>query len=230
MRMLSRIRRVLLPSIPLLLLLLASLAAAIVSGQPRRQPLPQPNHFSYYLLSLSWSPQYCWDLGGGAGEPQCDPQRRFGFVVHGLWPQNESGPNPRACQPEWKLDPRLAKSMLDLMPSEPLVNHEWGSHGTCSGLGPKEFFQLTRAAAHKFRIPAQFQNPDQARTVRVSELRKALIKANPGLPADGFALYCDTKALREVRVCFDKQLGFRSCGAKVHDACALDQVLLRATR
>jgi len=206
------------------------LAAGLLNAQPRRQPPPDPGRFAYYLLSLSWAPQYCWEVGMGNEEPQCDPQRHYGFVVHGLWPQNDSGPNPRSCEPASKLDPKIIRSMLDLMPSQDLLLHEWGSHGTCSGLGARQFFDLTRNAAYKFKIPARFQQIRKDQLVKVADFRKALLDSNPGLSAGNFALYCDAKALREVRVCLDKDLSFRGCSPRVHDACGLDQMLLRAPK
>src|SRR5690349_10144580 len=42
----------------------------------------------YYLLSLSWSPQFCKTPAGqsSANRFQCN-ENTFGFVVHGFWPQ-----------------------------------------------------------------------------------------------------------------------------------------------
>ncbi|CAB3778800.1 Ribonuclease [Paraburkholderia ultramafica] len=44
-----------------------------------------PGKFDYYVLSLSWSPDYC--SGNAQDTQQCGPTKRFGFVPHGLWPQ-----------------------------------------------------------------------------------------------------------------------------------------------
>jgi ribonuclease T2 len=208
------------------------LLLALVSGCALAQAHPpsKPGQFDYYLLSLSWSPQYCFDVGAGAEEAQCDPARHFGFVVHGLWPQNAMGMNPRACRTATQLDPATAQSMLDLMPSRDLIEHEWGSHGSCSGVSAPEFFRLVRRAATQIRIPAPYQRPAKTQMVKVAEFRKALLAANPNLHPGQFAIYCDDKALREVRVCLDKGLVPQACGARVHDSCGLDQVLMRALK
>jgi len=207
------------------------LGAAAMAATAQHRPAPStPGKFDYYLLSLSWSPQYCSDMGDDPDDAQCAPGRRYGFVVHGLWPQSQDGNNPRTCTPAQTLDPQTAQSMLDIMPSEQLIVHEWGSHGTCSGLPSPEFFKLTRAAFQKLKIPAKYQAPSSTLTVPVKQFRQALVAANPGLKAENFAIYCDDTFLREVRVCLDKKLNFRACGAHVHDACRIDAMVLRAVK
>jgi ribonuclease T2 len=44
-----------------------------------------PGAFDYYVLALSWSPQYCATATNNADRSQCSVPH--GFVVHGLWPQ-----------------------------------------------------------------------------------------------------------------------------------------------
>src|SRR5229473_2691520 len=54
----------------------------------------KPGEFDYYLLTLSWSPQFC---AGHWNDPQCTGPRKFGFVVHGMWPQFKNGSWPESC-------------------------------------------------------------------------------------------------------------------------------------
>lgn len=199
-------------------------------AQKRDGPPTTPGKFDYYLLSLSWSPQYCSEMGDDPSDPQCAAGRHFGFVVHGLWPENQSGVNPRTCTPAPELDAQAEQAVLDIMPSHQLIVHEWGSHGTCSGLAPAEFFKLTRTASQKVKIPAKYQGPKATVVVPVKEFRQALIDANPGLKGENFALYCDDRFLREVRVCMDKSLNFRSCGERVKDACGLAKMVLQPVK
>ena len=50
--------------------------------------------FDYYVMTLSWAPGFC-DLGGKeTSSPECAEGSGDGFVVHGLWPNNEYRPNP----------------------------------------------------------------------------------------------------------------------------------------
>ncbi|NJL42628.1 MAG: hypothetical protein HC935_03095 [Pseudanabaena sp. SU_2_4] len=46
-----------------------------------------PGKFDYYVLSLSWSPEYCASTSNP--DPNQCSQRRYSLVVHGLWPQYE---------------------------------------------------------------------------------------------------------------------------------------------
>ena len=45
--------------------------------------------FDYYVLALSWSPNWCALEGDARDAEQCDED--FGWVVHGFWPQYEAG-------------------------------------------------------------------------------------------------------------------------------------------
>ena len=64
------------------LLMLTGLAHA--DGEPAGE-------FDYYVMALSWSPTWCALEGDRRGSPQCDMDADFGWVLHGLWPQYESG-------------------------------------------------------------------------------------------------------------------------------------------
>ncbi|MFX5574808.1 hypothetical protein ABTD77_20430, partial [Acinetobacter baumannii] len=71
------------------------------------------------------------------------PDRRFGFVVHGLWPQYQNGGWPENCSTE-RVSEQMIGRMLDIMPSRQLVIHEWRKHGTCSGQSADDYFGTIR--------------------------------------------------------------------------------------
>ena len=119
----------------------------------------QAGAFDYYVLALSWSPTYCADRRGNGYEPQCDVRssRPYAFVLHGLWPQHERG-WPQDCRSSdrgWVPGP-VAERMLDIMPSKKLIFHEYRKHGTCSGLGVDDYFDLARRLHDKVQIPKRF--------------------------------------------------------------------------
>src|ERR1035438_2704980 len=68
--------------------------------KPPDQVLKKPA--DYFLLSLSWSPQFCTTKPGKAPQNafQCR-ENSFGFVVHGFWPEAADAKNdhdhPRNC-------------------------------------------------------------------------------------------------------------------------------------
>ena len=183
----------------------------------------QPGVFDYYLLALSWSPTFCADVGDQRRDPQCSPRGRpYAFVLHGLWPQYERG-WPQDCNsPDRGYVPRpVASRMLDIMPSERLVFHEYRKHGTCSGLGVDGYFDLARRLHDKVRIPPRFVDlTDSRTTVSPGALMQDFMAANPGLEPDMIAVQCGGAGnrLREVRICFDKGGNFRACGRNENQA------------
>jgi ribonuclease T2 len=178
----------------------------------------EPGKFDYYVLALSWSPSYCASAQGGRDDAQCRPHggKRYSFVLHGLWPQFERG-WPQDCQTADRgFVPRpVANRMLDIMPSEKLVFHEYRKHGTCSGLGIDGYFDLARRLHDKVRIPPRYRDVTDPRlVVSPNDLLGDFIAANPGLERDMIVVKCGGPGnrLEEVRVCFSRDGKFRACG------------------
>src|SRR5438309_5449467 len=92
------------------LLLILAIAACNPHPAPVPEPKPTPHSstalaqrstqsvpeatgaFDYYLLNLSWSPEFCYSH---RDKPEC--AQHFAFVLHGLWPQNTDGTYPQNC-------------------------------------------------------------------------------------------------------------------------------------
>src|SRR6266496_3693265 len=184
------------------LLAFAALATAgTVSAQDRRQNAP--GEFDFYVLSLSWSPSFCEAASergdSGRSQAQCGG-RPYSFVVHGLWPQYEQG-FPEYCQrPAPRLARNLMTSMLDLMPAPGLIFNEWDKHGTCSGLADRNYFETIRKARAAIKIPVEYLDLSQAKTVAPAEVEEAFIKANPGLSNAAVSVTCNRTRLSEVRI------------------------------
>jgi ribonuclease T2 len=186
--------------------------------------------FDFYVLSLSWSPSYCAAEGAQADASQCASTRPYAFVVHGLWPQYETG-FPEFCDrsPEW-VPNALVNSMTDLMPSRGLIIHQWKKHGTCSGLGAKDYFALVRDVRGRIKIPAAYDNPQGWQTVSPASVEAEFRKANPGLRGDGIAVTCDNRHLREVRICVTRDGQFRSCAETDRRSCRRQDLVMPPTR
>jgi ribonuclease T2 len=213
-----------------LLGVLVALATAFATHAFAEERRDVAGRFDYYLLSLSWSPTYCADAGD-RDPAQCGRDRRFAFVVHGLWPQNERG-WPASCTSTQPLDVPgpLKRSMLDIMPSARLVEHEWDDHGVCSGLTPPAFFGLTRRVYERVVIPSAYRAPGRVLMVTGAEVETAFMNANRDLRRDMIAVQCDRTRLKEVRICATKTGAFRSCGADVRDRCGPDRVAMLPVR
>jgi ribonuclease T2 len=202
------------------------------AAQDQRQNTP--GEFDYYVLSLSWSPSFCEDAeergrSGRGQQAQCGG-RPFSFVVHGLWPQYEHG-FPEYCQrPSPRLDRNIMTSMLDLMPAPGLIYNEWDKHGTCSGLGERAYFETVRKARAAIKIPQDFLQLAEPRTIAPDEIEAAFIKANPGLSDSAIAVTCNRTRLSEVRICLTKDLQFRGCEEIDRRACRRDSVVMPPMR
>jgi ribonuclease T2 len=192
----------------------------------------QPGQFDFYVLALSWSPSFCQDSAdrGREGGEQCNSGRPYSFVVHGLWPQYERG-FPRDClMPAPRLNRNIMSSMLDLMPAQRLVYHQWDRHGTCSGLSPQAYFDLVRKARGAVKIPEAYSAPKSVLTVSPDEVEEAFVKANPGLSRAGVAVTCGGTRLGEVRICLSKELKFRDCAEIDRRACRRERLTMPPTR
>ncbi len=184
--------------------------------------------FAYYLLSLSWSPEYCADHGAARQDTQCAAPRSYGFVVHGLWPQYERG-FPESCPNAATLEEHTINDMLDVMPSPDLVRHEWQKHGTCSGMRPAQYFALVRQVFNEIHIPPLYVKLQAPKEVTVADLKRHFLAANPDVDLKSIAVLCKGKYLQEVRICLDRSLEPRACGADVRDRCN-DTAILRPMR
>jgi ribonuclease T2 len=214
-----------------LALSLLTVTASFALAQDRRQN--QPGQFDFYVLSLSWSPSFCAAAAertpGRAPGLQCGT-RAYSFIVHGLWPQYESG-FPEYCQvPAPRLDRGIVASMLDLMPAPRLIFNEWDRHGTCSGLSPTAYFTAVRKARAVVKIPPQYIDLQEPLSVTPAAVAEAFVKANPSLPQNGIAIGCDNKRLREVRICLSKDLQFRDCDEIARRGCPRDQLVMPPLR
>jgi len=186
-------------------------------------------NFDHYVMALSWSPTFC-DSNKSGNQEQCAPERDYAFVVHGLWPQYDRGGWPADCA--GKNAPRVPDNVIDsvrdIMPSKRLIIHEWKKHGTCSGKDPAGYYADTRNAYDNIKIPSAYTELAKPLKVTGAKVRQAFLKSNPGLTDDAIELTCDNR-LREVRICMDKSLEFRSC-AKPRKKCKSKEMLMLPSR
>src|SRR5450631_2672574 len=214
----------------LLILLPISTLAAGATARHRKSFDGEPGTFDYYLLSLSWSPAFCLSDPGAA---ECNGPRRFGFIVHGLWPQYEKG-WPENCNVHRQVPDNVVSSISDIMPARGLVYHEWSAHGTCSGLDPEDFFALLRRAFGSVTIPTPLVSPGAAIEQSPTAVVNEFLQANPRLPAQSVVATCSGQGaprLREVHVCFDRELNPRGCSADaLREACRATSVIVPPIR
>jgi len=185
------------------------------------------------MMSLSWSPGFCATAAGRDDPLQCGPERRFAFVLHGLWPQYQQGGGPQNCSAEAAADESLISSMLTIMPSPKLVAHEWEKHGTCSGLSPQDYFEEAAEAFNSVKIPSQYKAPQRQIIISPDQLRRDFAAANPKIGDQGLVVLCsgNGRYLQEVRACLTEDLEGRPCTREVlRDACKSSQIVMRPVR
>ncbi len=182
--------------------------------------------FDYYLLSLSWSPSYC--LTHPDDRAQCG-SKGFGFVLHGLWPQFDSGGYPQNCATSSPMTPEADAIGRSIYPSPNLVGHEWDRHGTCSGMDAVNYFKTADRAAAAVKIPAVFEAPATSLQMSDTAIISAFHANNPSLPANALAVECSRGQLSEVRVCLTRDLKTRDCGRGVRSNCS-GVVQIRSSR
>lgn len=194
--------------------------------------VPMGSGFDFYVLSLSWSPSWCAENDRAGKTAQCGGDRTYGFIVHGLWPQNERGfPSFCPSRDSDRVPDALGRGLFDIIPSMGLIGHQWRKHGTCSGLDQRAYFSVLRAARERVRIPASLEAADARRQMSPAAIETALADANPGLNRQGVAVTCGGDRLDEIRICFTRNLAFRACSEIDRGGCrARDLTIPAAAR
>ena len=170
--------------------------------------------FDYYLLALSWAPQFCATASGDSSE--CDPTHHFGFVVHGLWPQNEDGSHPMNCSQVRPVGQDTVRRMMTMMPSRGLIQHEWREHGSCSGADAQSYFAAIEKAFTQLSIPADYRRAAESARRDPRDVEQSFADANRA-PAAAFRVVCSNGELSGVDVCLTKDLRYRACGKGVRE-------------
>lgn len=162
---------------------------------------------AYYLLALSWSPEWCRGRGDDPDNALQCRQNDFGFVVHGLWPSGTGGRHPRFCAAAPPLDVATLRRSLCMTPSPELLQHEWAAHGTCGWESPAAYF--AQAAA----LWDAIEPPELAgRSMTAGQVRDTFVHANPQLFRDAIQVRVGGgNRLREVAVCYSQSFRPIAC-------------------
>ena len=185
---------------------------------PDRTPDPPT---SAYVLALSWSPEFCrFRADAPQHRGQCR-DNRFGFVLHGLWPQAERERAwPRRCALAPPVGEALVRRHYCMMPSARLMQHEWSTHGTCGWADADAYFAASARAWQRVMRPNLASRDAGIETA--GDIRDAFVALNPGLPRHAVHVERSTRGwLVGVRLCMDRTFEYRACPG---DAGAADRV------
>lgn len=167
----------------------------------------------FHLLAVTWMPETCKAGGDGQGDLACGSDNRFGWTLHGLWPNSDGRPYPRYCRPATRVSDATIRANLCRTPSVDLVQHEWAAHGTCGWETPEAYFEQAAVLYDNLERPDPTALPRTGdRGPTAGALRDAFVAANPSLPRDAiFIAVASGNRLREVRICHDLQFRAATC-------------------
>jgi ribonuclease T2 len=172
-------------------------------GPIRRLPVAS------YTLAASWSPEFC---KGERRSMQCSGANgRFGFVLHGLWPEARRGPSPQWCSMTPRPSPDLIRRNLCMTPVPWLLEHEWAKHGSCMTKTPERYFRVSSILWQSLRWP-DADRLSRQEALTVGDLRSAFVIANPDWRREMVGVVLsDNGWLREVRLCYGPDFMPKPC-------------------
>lgn len=170
-------------------------------------PYGRRGDFDSYLLALSWSPAYCANAGR-SDAAQCEANR-FGFVVHGLWPQYAASrhamqPGPFHCGAPPLLPTDILKRHFCRMPGQQLMQCEWAKHGSCGDFSSGADYLATIE-----RLAAGLTFPQlKAQRMKAEAIARAFADANKNakLKPEHIAVQIRNGELIEIRLCYARDL------------------------
>lgn len=176
-------------------------------GQNAKAPV------DYYMLALSWSPGFCdiqrekyGDQLPYSSQYQCGNNRTFGWVVHGLWPQNANAravsDHPRFCKGDLPALPKgLLAQYLAISPGEKLLQGEWEKHGSCAFDSAQQYFAKEQELFNELKLPNQKLSRDELfgwMKQHNPQLKNAYLRASRN----------------ELFICYDKKWQVMNCQSK----------------
>ncbi|MEO1222206.1 MAG: ribonuclease T [Pseudomonadota bacterium] len=166
-----------------------------------------------YTLALSWSPAFCRTRQDSRSHRvQCSGDNgRFGFVVHGLWPQG-SRTWPQWCGSNNRLTPREVRQNMCMMPSARLIARQWAKHGSCMVKRPETYLAVTKVLWQSLRIP-DYDRISREEGLTAGRIRQAFADANGRMwqPAHVGVKLNNDGWLEELRLCYNKRFRPTRC-------------------
>jgi ribonuclease T2 len=182
------------------------LEVAPCPNSSREEARGQKGDFDHYILSFSWSPAFCAGPAGKRATLQCR-DNRFGWVVHGLWPQyaeRRSGQRwPQYCAPVAPVSEPVLRRHLCASPDPRLMQCEWAKHGSCSDFAdPAGYFAAIETLRGRLTLP----EPQPGQKPAAFESAVAAANRAAGLDRRHLQALGGAEGIRELRVCLSRDL------------------------
>lgn len=174
-------------------------------GPVRRVPV------SGYTLAVSWTPEYCKGARDGSSMQCSGANGRFGFILHGLWPESRQGPPPQWCATTPQPAPDLIRRNLCMTPAPALLQHEWAKHGSCMVKTPEAYFRVSAILWRSLRWP-DADHLSRRKGLTVGDLRQEFLAENPGWRREQVGVLLSRNGwLRELRLCYGRDFLPAAC-------------------
>ena len=201
----------------------------VVFAKHKKQPATTSDasagDFDYFLLTLSWAPEFCASNPNGRTSVECAPNQHRGLVVHGLWPQYDNGKWPQDCASTPPVSSGTVNHMMPIMPGKQLIQHEWAKHGTCSGMSVQDYFGAIEKLYNELEVPAEFKRPASSAQTNPVTIEQKFATAN-NAPQSAFRVSCPQNEFSAVEVCLSKELQYQTCPNTVKE-CRAPQIEVR---
>ena len=200
------------------------------SSFAKKKKTPPPSDatagdFDYFLLTLSWAPEFCASNPNGRSSAECDPKKHMGLVVHGLWPQYDNGKWPQDCASTPPVSSKTVNHMMPIMPGKQLIQHEWAKHGTCSGLSVQDYFGEIEKLYNGLQVPDDFQKPASSAETAPADIEQKFAKAN-NAPKGAFRISCPQNEFSAVEICLSKEFKYQACPTTLKE-CRANKIEVR---
>ena len=182
---------------------------------PRQDGPTRTTAVTGYTLALSWSPEFCKPRQDSAAHArQCSGRNgRFGFIVHGLWPEGRGG-WPQWCATRREPSDRAVRKSLCMMPGTALIARQWEKHGSCMVSDPDRYLAVTRILWNSLRWP-DFDRLSRREGLTAGDVRTAFADANPYWEEAHIGLVVNERGwLTEMRLCYNRRFMPAPCGRR----------------
>lgn len=159
-----------------------------------------------YTLALSWSPEFCKYRDDEARHArQCSGRAgRFGFVVHGLWPEGKGANWPQYCPTTRAPSQTAMRRTLCTMPGTALIARQWRKHGACMVPDPDAYLKVTRILWNSLRWP-DFDRLSRRDNLTAGDIRETFAAANDFWEPEMIGLKLNKRGwLQEMRLCYGR--------------------------
>ncbi|MBL0001104.1 MAG: hypothetical protein IPO97_08910 [Sphingomonadales bacterium] len=127
---------------------------------------------------------------------------KFGFVLHGLWPDGEGLKDPKWCKRVPAVSVPVMKQFFCATPSSGLMQYEWAKHGSCIESDAERYFAAANRHMRRSAFPTWRRFPDRNGRWH---LHGCLCCRQSRLSADMVRVEVTPLGwLKELRLCLDK--------------------------